>query len=98
MADAPGPAVRRLLTAPSCESALRRIRKERLPDALAAAQLAQALAHGRVYLLSRLDPALAEDLDMIPLADPAELLRLTAQHKSCIVLCNAPRPAVTVRK
>jgi nickel-dependent lactate racemase len=89
-------AVRCLSTAPSRESALRQIRKERLAESLPAAQLARALEHGRVYLLSQLDPTALEELDVVPLADAAELVRLTAQHKSCIVLCNAPRAVVTV--
>ena len=47
-----------------------------------------------VYLLSRLDPALVEDLDMVPLGDPEELGRLSRRHDSCILLANAPQAVV----
>ena len=68
--------MRYLASTPSQETALRRIRRECPPDALPAAQLARTLQRSKVYLLSRMDPSLVEDLDMIPVAahrgtDPA---------------------------
>jgi len=89
LADAPGPAVQRLAGAPSREAALRQIRKERSEDALQAAQLAAAQERARLYLLSGLDPALLEELEIAAIADTRELGRLAARHKSCIVLANA---------
>ncbi len=90
----PGPAMQRLMGARSAEAALRRIRKERPPDALPAAQLARALDRAKVYLLSGLDPSVVEDLDMIHVAAAEELARLAARHESCILLANAPNAVV----
>ncbi len=96
LAEAPGPAIQRLLGGRSRDSALRKIRKERPTDALPAAQLARALDHGSVYLLSRLDPSLVEDLEMIPVAKPEELVRLAQQHGSGTLLSNAALASVSV--
>jgi len=96
LATRPGPAVQRLSDAHSRDAALRRIRKDRPDDALPAMQLAQALDRGNVYLLSRLEQSLVEDLDVTPVARPDELARLVRQFESCIVLSNAPHAAVTV--
>lgn len=85
-----GPALQRMIHASSHESGLRHVRKERPADALPAAQLAHAQREHKVYLMSRLDPTLVEELDVIPVAGPDELLRLTRQHPSCIILSNAP--------
>ena len=54
----------------SRRAALRHSRRDNPADALPAAQLAQVLDNQRVYLLSRLDAGLVEDLDMVPLAAP----------------------------
>lgn len=90
LAAAVGPALQRMMHASSRESGLRHVGKERPADALPAAQLAQAQRQHKVYLLSRLDPTLVEELDVIPVAGPDELLRLARQHSSCILLSNAP--------
>jgi nickel-dependent lactate racemase len=90
LAAAPGPAMQHLAGTGSREAALRHVGKQRPVDALPAAQLARALDRGKVYLLSRLDPSAVEELDMIPVGGPDELLRLARQHPSCIVLSNAP--------
>ena len=71
-----------------------RVARRRPIDALAAAQLAGALRRNKVYLLSRLDPALVEDLDVVPIATTDELRRLARQHRSCLLIPNAPRVAV----
>lgn len=94
LAAAPGPAMQRMVGARSREAALRRIRKERPPDALPAAQLARALDRGKVYLLSRLDPSDVEDLEMIYVAAPEELARLARRHDSCTLLSNAAHAIV----
>lgn len=85
-----GPALQRMTHASSRESGLRHVGKERPADALPAAQLAHAQQQHKVYLLSRLDPAVVEDLDVIPVAGPDELRRLARQYSSCILLSNAP--------
>ena len=93
---APGPALQRMAGAASREAALKRIRKERPEDALPAAQLARALEHGRVYLLSRLEASVVEDLEMIHVAAPEELCRLARRHDSCTLLANAPRVVIDI--
>ena len=85
-----GPALQRLTTASSLESALRHIGKDRPADALPAAQIAHALQQNKVYLLSRLDPSIVEDLDIIPIATADELIRLARQYRSCTLISNAP--------
>jgi hypothetical protein len=95
---APGPAVQRMASARSRASVLRQIEKHRPHDALPAAELARALEHGPVYLLSRLSPALVEDLDVTPIANGDELARLTRQHKTCTLLSNAPQAMVSVQE
>lgn len=90
LAAPPGPAMQHLACAASREAALRQVRQHRPVDVLPAAQLVHALAHNKVYLLSRLAASVVEDLDMIPVADPHELARLVRRHPSCILLSNAP--------
>jgi nickel-dependent lactate racemase len=96
LAAQPGPALQRLVGARSRQSVLRQIRRECPADALPATQLARALDHGRVYLLSRLDPALVEDLEMVPVGGPEELARLARRNHSCTLLANAAQAIVTV--
>ncbi len=96
LAAAPGPAMQRMIGASSRDAALKRIRKERPPDALPAAQLARALDRAKVYLLSGLDATTVEDLDMIHVAAPDELARLARQYESCILLANASHAIVTL--
>jgi nickel-dependent lactate racemase len=98
LAAAPGPGVQHLAGARSRRAVLEQIRKHRPADTLPAAQLAQALDRDKVYLLSRLDPALVEELDMVPMANGDELVRLTRQHNSCILLNNAPYAQVTIEE
>ena len=87
---APGPAMRRMAHASSCESGLRHLDKDRPFDALPAAQLARALQQHKVYLWSRLEASVVEELDVIPISGSEELERLSRQHASCILLSNAP--------
>jgi nickel-dependent lactate racemase len=94
LAAPPGAAVQRLLGARSRHAALRQIGKQRPSDTLPAAQLARALDHGKVYLLSRLDPSLVEELEMIHIAAPEELVRLARQYTSCTLLANAPHTII----
>ncbi len=94
LADAPGPSMQMLAGAESPDAVLRRIRKERFADALPAAQLARAQDRGRVYLLSRLDAATVEELDVVHVAAPEELARLVRRHESCILLAGAPNAMI----
>ena len=81
LAIGPGPALRRMAHAQRRESARRHVERQRAIDAVPAAQLARALNRHKVYLLSRLDPSVVEDLDVIPVAGADELLRLARQHR-----------------
>ncbi|MBN1396368.1 MAG: DUF2088 domain-containing protein [Pirellulales bacterium] len=85
----PGPAVRHLAGEPSRAKAVRHIGRHRPPDALPAAQIAAALDRNKVYLLSRLEPAAVEELDMVPLENSAQLSRLVQQYSSCTLLADA---------
>ena len=96
LADSPGPAISLLHQTRSRDDALRQISQDRPPDSLAAAQLAAVQDRVSVYLLSRLDPADVEELEIAPILDTNELIRLTGRHPSCLVLANAPRTVVTV--
>jgi nickel-dependent lactate racemase len=92
----PGPAIQRLKAGSSPSKALGQIRKERPGDALPATQLTQILERTSVYLLSRLDESLVDELGMVPLREPRDVARLAERHRSCIVLSNAALAIVTV--
>lgn len=94
----PGPAVQRLADAPARTEAMQWIRRQRPEDALSATLLAQALDRGTVYLLSRLDPSLVEELEIAPITRADELGRLARRHASCILLANAPHAMATLEK
>jgi nickel-dependent lactate racemase len=96
LAGEPGPAVRCLATAPSRGEALRQIRRQRAADLWPALQLVRAVDQCHVYLLSRLDATLLEDLQISPLEDSTELARLARRHATCILLANAPWAVVSV--
>lgn len=90
LATRPGPGVRHLAGGDSSRAeAMQHVSRHRPPDALPAAQLASALNRNKVYLLSRLDSATVEELDMVPLETPEELSRLIRQHSSCTLLQDA---------
>jgi nickel-dependent lactate racemase len=90
----PGPAMQYLAGEASREAALRHVAKKRPVDALPAAQLAHALDRSKVYLLSRLDASLVEDLEMIPIGGADELTRLAKKHQTCVLLSNAANVTV----
>ncbi len=96
LATEPGPGIRRLLEVRSRRRAIREIRREYPEDLLPAIRLARALDRGDVYLLSRLDPGTVEDLDIAPVAETQELVRLTQRCGSCILISNAPQAMVTI--
>jgi nickel-dependent lactate racemase len=85
----PGPALQWIGRAPDLSDAMRQIRKQHSPDTAAAHELAAALQRGRIYLLSRLDEAVVEELGMAPVATAADIGRLAKRHASCILLGNA---------
>ncbi len=86
---APGPALRRLSAGDDHDSALRDLRRQRTVDALPASQLLHALDHATVYLLSRLDENVVEELGVAPVSHSDEIARLSRRFDSCILLANA---------
>jgi nickel-dependent lactate racemase len=89
LADEPGPALRWLGRARDLPAAIKHIRKQHSTDATAAHELAQVLQHVQVYLLSRLDESVTEELGVGHIAAPDEIARLASRHGSCILLANA---------
>ncbi|HEV2969792.1 MAG TPA: lactate racemase domain-containing protein [Pirellulales bacterium] len=85
----PGPALEWLGRARDLPDALRHIRRQHTADAPAAHELAQALKRGRVYLMSRLDESVVENLGMAPVAVEADIGRLARRYRSCVLLANA---------
>jgi len=96
LAEPPGPAVACLAAARSRKEALRHSHRDEADDAVTAVLLARALDHCSVYLCSRLDDALVEDLQIMPVADTAELVRLANRSKSFLLLGNAAYAQVAV--
>jgi nickel-dependent lactate racemase len=96
--DPPGPAMQYMASSDDREHAVRDIIKEQPVDALPAMQLMLALENGPVYLLSRLDESLVEDLGMAAISDPEQVARLTRRAKSCIVLADAQFCVPTARE
>jgi nickel-dependent lactate racemase len=89
LATPPGPALACLARARDLADAERHIRRQHSADAGVAHALAAALERGRVYLLSRLDESVVEDLGMAPVGDSSDIARLIQRHPSCILLGNA---------
>ena len=96
LVDPPGEVLRQSAEMQDERKALRFARRRRSDDALPAVALCQARAQARLYMLSRLDDALVEELSITPLASPTELARLARQHASCILLANAQYAVPTV--
>ena len=86
----PAPRLQQLAGGGARGATAARVARHRPVDALAAAQLAGALRRNKVYMLSRLDPSLVEDLDVVPIASADELRRLAGHHASCLLIPNAP--------
>lgn len=93
----PGPAMQQLAAADDVDRALREIGKQRLADAVPTAELARALEHVKVYLLSRLDEAVVEDLGIAPVTAAEQISRLAERHSSCILLGNGQHALATAK-
>ncbi|MEX0677296.1 MAG: lactate racemase domain-containing protein [Pirellulales bacterium] len=88
LAEPFSPALQRIVGADDLDDALHEIARERLSDALVAAELVRALKRGRVYLVSRLDDESVEELGVLPV-DRRGVSRVAGRHPSCIVLAGA---------
>ena len=89
MASPPGVGLQMLIGTEDWDQALPLFDKERPADLFAATMLVRAYQQSRLYLLSRLDETTVEQLNMIPVTDPADVGRLVARHESCVVLPDA---------
>jgi nickel-dependent lactate racemase len=88
LAERPGAALQQIIGADDLDEALRELAKHPPSGALAAGELVHALRRGKVYLVSRLEEDLVEEMGISPL--PAgQLSRIAARYDSCIVLPNA---------
>jgi nickel-dependent lactate racemase len=96
LAKPPGPALQRLSAADHAEEELRSLIHDRPVDVLVANQLAAALGHARVYLLSNLSQDIVEQLGMAYIESTDELNRLIARHDACLILADAHYAGVTV--
>lgn len=67
----------------------REVLDESADDALSAAQLVEALRRVRVYLLSRLDDEMVEELGLAPVSRAEEVINLCSRHRSCILMANS---------
>jgi hypothetical protein len=85
-----GEALQKLAGADSLSQAEHEIRKSPPPDAVAALELARALAEHHVYLLSRLPSRDVEDLGMVAVSDASELAHLARSRPSCLLLSGGP--------
>ncbi|HBO42470.1 MAG TPA: hypothetical protein DD670_00730 [Planctomycetaceae bacterium] len=96
LAELPGVAVQCLKKARSRDEAVGRIQRDEAYDAVTALQLARALDHCSIYLLSKLENSLVEDLEMTPVDEASDLARLAGRFESVLLLGNASYTRVTV--
>ncbi|MEX0867811.1 MAG: lactate racemase domain-containing protein [Pirellulales bacterium] len=93
LATRPGPAVQRIVAARIDEGehalAMREIRRQKTPDAAAAAQILLAQDQAKIYLASQLDEDTVYELGFAAVDDPHDLVRLATRHESCLLLSNA---------
>ncbi|MDD4787710.1 MAG: lactate racemase domain-containing protein [Pirellulales bacterium] len=96
VAEAPGEAVESLRAARSHQQAVRAMTNKPPDDALTAVQLARAIERVNLFLRSRLDPDMLEDLLIGAIQSDEELNRLVSRFHDGIVLGNAPQTEVRV--
>jgi hypothetical protein len=84
----PRPAFELLSQVDDRDEAVRHIRKDRPVDAQAALILAAAQEKARIYLLSRLDSSVVEEMGMSPIDDAADVTRFVAKRRTCTVVAD----------
>ena len=89
LAEAPGSGMEMLRTQASARKGLRELRAKMPPDWLAASQLASAADWASVYLLSRVDSGIIEELFVTPLESESEVQRLLEHSEECVLLSGA---------
>jgi hypothetical protein len=98
LAAPPGPGINLIRNCRSAKSALQPLRKAAPPDVLAASQIACAAGRTSIYLLSRLDGSLVEELFMTPLEHEREATRLLETCDGCVVLAGAQHVYSEIRE
>lgn len=89
-----GRSLGRLIDAEDLSVVARRARKDDGWDSWAAAELAEALTRGPVFLFSRRDPVEVESMGLAPVQNTAELGRLAQRMGECLVIEDAHRASV----
>ena len=85
-----GPSFSRLIDAADTRGAFAALRgHDDDPDSVAGRRLAQVLEWADVYLLSKLDRQVVEDLSMVPLDRPDDVRRLVTRSGSCLLVSHA---------
>lgn len=99
LATDPGPALKSLAHCEESDDEQRlSLMKLRSADAMAAKVILDCLQRTRIYLRSRLDDAVVEEIGLATLHDVAELQRLVHSAESCLVLSSAQHAGVHVKQ
>lgn len=91
LAAPPGPGLEVLKASRSAKAALAQLRKMHPPDLMSSLQIASAASWARVSLLSRLDSALVDDLQLSAVGSLAEAERLINQADDVVLIDGANR-------
>jgi nickel-dependent lactate racemase len=95
----PGPALKSLATFEASEDEQRLgLLKQRSADATAAKIIADSLDRCRIYLHSRLEDAVVEEIGLGPLHDVQELQRLADSAGSCLVINSAQHAGIELKQ
>ncbi|MBL8850272.1 MAG: DUF2088 domain-containing protein [Planctomycetaceae bacterium] len=94
LAEPPSDGIKLISECRAARDALQPLRTAAPPDLVSATQLAHAIDWTNVYLLSRLDSQLVEDLFMIPLGGVDEALRLISGDERCAIVGGAQHTSV----
>ena len=89
ISDAPGEGIELLRRVEEPDDALQPLRSATPPDMQPALQIASAAAWARLFLFSKLDDGLVEDLFMYPLAELSEVERIIETSSSCALIGSA---------
>ncbi len=89
ISDAPGEGIELLRRVEEPDDALQPLRSAAPPDMQPALQIASAAAWARLFLFSKLEEGLVEDLFMYPLAELSEVERIIETSSSCALIGSA---------
>ncbi|MEO1995395.1 MAG: lactate racemase domain-containing protein [Planctomycetaceae bacterium] len=87
--EAPAGGIQMIRNGLEATDALKPLRLEAPDDLVPATQLVNTLNWANVYLLSRLDEQLVEDLFMVPIVEESEVQRLLTAADNCVFLASA---------